>query len=156
MRSRGSTLIGQTTYVGRARGGGPLRRCRTRHAGVAFETDADAVIETERVLFEGRLGSQWVRVWLEFRAGSIVLASHDIGPGLEPHFGKDEIETYLEVDAVHLPNLTAALRAERTDPNAPMDPIELLVARYRGDSTATSGFRTWLSARGIPYQFTIV
>ena len=156
MRSRGHRLIGQTTYVGRARGGGPLRRCRTRQAVVEGWTDAGAVIETERVLFEGRLGSQWVRVWLEYRAGSIVLASHEIGRGLETFFGKDEIETFLEVEAVHLPNLTAALRAERTDPDAPMDPIELLVARYRGDSTATSGLRTWLSARGIPYQFTIV
>lgn len=84
-----------------------------RQAAVAFETDADVVIETDRVLFDGRLGSQRVRVWLEYRAGSILLASHDIGPGLEPVFGKGEIETYLEVDAVHLPNLTAALRAER-------------------------------------------
>jgi len=82
---------------------------RSRPAGVAFETDADAVIET-----------------------------------------------YLEVDAVHLPNLTAALRAERTDPDAPMDAIELLAARYRGHSTATSGLRTWLTAHGIPYRFTIV
>jgi hypothetical protein len=114
------------------------------------------VIDTERVLFEGRLGTQWVRVWLEYRAGSIVLASHELGPGLEQFFGKDEIETYLEVDAVHLPNLTAALRAERTDPDAPMDAIELLAARSRGDSTATTGLRTWLTARGIPYRFTIV
>ena len=113
------------------------------------------MIETERVLFDGRLGSQRVRVWLEYRAGSIALASHHMGPGLEPAFGKDEIETFLEVEAAHLPNLTAALRAERTDPHA-MDAIELLAARYRGDSTATSGLRTWLTARGIPYRFTIV
>ena len=114
------------------------------------------MISTERVLFEGRTGGQWVRVWLEYRAGSIVLASHDIGPGLERSFGKDEIETYLEIDAVHLPNRTAALRAEWTDPDAPMDAIELLAARYRGDSTATTSLRTWLTAHGIPYRFTIV
>ena len=84
------------------------------------------------------------------------MASHDIGPGLEHFFGKDEIETYLEVDAVHLPNLTAALRAEPTDPDAPMDAIELLAAHYRGDSTAITGLRTWLTAHGIPYRFTIV
>ena len=76
--------------------------------------------------------------------------------GLEHAFGKDEIETYLEVDAVHLPNLTAALRAERTGPDAPMNAIELLAARYRGDSTATTGLRTFLTARGIPFRFTIV
>ena len=93
---------------------------------------------------------------MESRAGTLALASHDIGPGLERFFGKDEIETYLEVDAVHLPNLTAALRAERTDPDAPIDAIELLAARYRGDSTATTGLRTWLTAHGIPYRFTIV
>ena len=114
------------------------------------------MIETERVLFEGRLGTEWVRVWLEYRAGSIVLASHDIGPELEPVFGKDEIETYLEVDAAHLPNLTAALRAEQTDPDASMDAIELLAARYRGDLAATTGLRTSLTAHGIPYRFTIV
>lgn len=114
------------------------------------------MIETERVLFEGRLGTQWVRVWLENRAGGIMLASHDIGRGLERVFGKDEIETYLEVDAVHVPNLTAALRTEWTDATAPMDPIELLAARYRGDSTATSGLRTRLIEHGIPYRFTIV
>ena len=114
------------------------------------------MIETERVLFEGRLGTQQVRVWMEYRAGSIVLASHDIGPGLEHAFGKDEIETYLEVDAVHLPNLTAALRADWTTRNKPMDAMGLLVARYRGDSTATSGLRTWLTGHGIPYRFTIV
>ena len=114
------------------------------------------MIETERVLFDGRLGTQRVRVWLEYRAGTIVLASHDIGPGLEHAFGKDEIETFLEVDAIHLPKLTAALRAERTDSDAPIDAIGLLAARYRGDSAATSGLRTWLTARGIPYRFTIV
>ena len=113
------------------------------------------MIETERVLFEGRTGGQRVRVWLEYRTGSLMLASHDIGPGLERFFGKDEIETYLEVEAVHLPNLTAALSAERTDPDAPMDAIELLAARYRGDSTATTGLSRWLTARGIPYRFTI-
>ena len=125
------------------------RSCRIRD-------DADAVIETERVLFDGRIGTQVVRVWLEYRGGSIVLASHDIGPGLELAFGKDEIETYLEVDAVHLPNLTAALRAEWTDPDAPMDAIQLLAARYHGDLTATTGLRTLLTARGIPHRFTIV
>ena len=114
------------------------------------------MIDTERVLFEGRTGGQWVRVWLEYRAGSIVLASHEIGRGLETFFGKDEIETYLEIDAVHLSNLTAALRADWTEPNAPMDAIGLLAARYRGDSTATTGLRTWLFERGIQYRFTIV
>jgi hypothetical protein len=113
------------------------------------------VITTERVLFEGRLGTQWLRVWLEYRASMVVLAGHDIGPGLEPFFGKDEIETYLEIDAVHLANLTAALRAERTDPDGPLDGIELLAARYRGDPAATTGLRTWLTAHGIPYRFTI-
>ncbi|MPY96024.1 MAG: hypothetical protein GEV08_24085 [Acidimicrobiia bacterium] len=32
------------------------------------------MISTERVLFEGRIGTQWLRVWLEYRAGTVVLA----------------------------------------------------------------------------------
>ena len=114
------------------------------------------MIGTERVLFDGRLGTQRVRVWLESWGGDIRLLSHDIGPGLERVFGKDEIETFLEVDAVHVPNVVAALRAERTDDNAPIDPIELLTVKYAGDSTVTTGLRTWLTSRGIPYRFTIV
>ena len=128
----------------------------SRHAGVTNETDADAVIDTERVLFEGHLGTQWVRVWIERSAGGIRLCSHDIGSGLESVFGRDEIETFLEVDAVHVPNLVAALRAERTDADPPLDAIELLATRYRGDSTATSSLRNWLTAHGIPYRFAIV
>ena len=114
------------------------------------------MIETQRVIFEGRIGSQWLRVWLENRAGSIVLASHDMGPGLDPVFGTDEIETYLEIDPVHVPNLTALLRGDGTDANAPMDVLGMLAARYRGDSTATTNLRTWLTAHGIPYRFTII
>ena len=129
---------------------------RSRHAVVTNGTDADAVIGTERLLFEGHLGTQWVRVWLEPWGGGIRLLSHDIGPGLERFFGKDEIETFLEVDAAHVANLIAALRAERTDADPPLDAIELLAARYRGDSTASSSLRTWLTAHGIPYRFTIV
>lgn len=114
------------------------------------------MIGTEGLLFDGRLGTQRVLVWLEPWAGGIRLLSHDIGPALERVFGKDDIETILEIDALHVPNLVTALRAERTDDAAPMDAMELLVAKYRGDSTATSGLRTWLTAHGIPYRFTIV
>ena len=114
------------------------------------------MISTERLVFHGRIGTQQVRVWLESHAGGIRLLSHDIGPALERVFGKDEIETFLDLDAVHLPNLIAALRAEQTDGNASMDPIELLATKYEGDSTATTGLRGWLTARGIPYRFTIV
>jgi hypothetical protein len=128
----------------------------SRQAAVAFETDADAVIETERLLIDDRLGTQRIRVWLEPWAGGIRLCSHDIGPALERVFGKGEIETFLEVDAVHLPSLVAALRAERTDADPPLDVIELLAAKHRGDSTASTGLRTWLTAHGIPYRFTIV
>jgi hypothetical protein len=94
------------------------------------------VIETERVLFGGRLGIEWVRVWLEYRAGSIVLASHDIGPGLEHAFGKDDIETYLEVDAIHLPNLTAPCapngpnRTRRWTPSSCWPPATAATDRY--------------------------
>ena len=114
------------------------------------------MIETERLLFDGRLGPQRVRVWLEPWAGGIRLLSHDIGPALERVYGKEEIETFLELDAVHVPHLVAALRAERTDDDAPMDAIRLLTAKFTGDSTATTRLPTWLTAHGIPYRFTII
>ena len=113
------------------------------------------MIETERVLFEDRLGSHRVRIWLEPSAGDIRLLSHEIGAGLERFFGRDEIETFFKVDAVHVPKLIAAMRAERTDEDPPLDAIELLAARYRGDSTASSSLRTRLTSHGIPYRSTI-
>ena len=58
------------------------------------------MIETQRLLFDGRLGSQRVRVRLERSGGAIRLCSHDIGPALEHAFDTDEIETRLEVDAL--------------------------------------------------------
>ena len=114
------------------------------------------MIETERVLFDGALGTQHVRVWLEPWGGGIRLLNHDIGPALERYFGRDDLETVLEIDAANVPNLTAALRAEWTDGDAPMDPMELLAIKYRGDSTATTGLRIWLTAHRIPHRFAIV
>ena len=98
---------------------------RSRHAAVTTGADASAVIETDRILFDGRLGTQRVRVWLEPHLGGVRMLSHDIGSGLERAFGKDEIETFLEVEAVHMQNLVAALRAEWADDDAPMDAIPL-------------------------------
>ena len=104
----------------------------------------------EIVLFGGRLGTQSVRVWLECRGGGIGLLSHDIGPGLEHAFGKDEIETFLEIDAAELGSLTAALG------DASGDPMKLLAARYQGDSAATSHLRQLLSEHGIPHRFNVI
>ena len=79
-----------------------------------------------------------------------------MGSGLESAFGKSEIETFLEVDAQHMPNLTSALRAERPGGSDASTAMDLLTEKYRGNSAATSAFRAWLSERGIPYRFTIV
>lgn len=115
------------------------------------------MIDTERILYGGTMGTQRVRVWLEPRGGGIGLFSHDIGSGLESAFGKSEIETFLEVDAQHMPHLTAALRAERPGGSADArTAMDLLAEKYRGNAAATSAFRAWLSKRGIPYRFTIV
>ena len=114
------------------------------------------MIDTERILYGGTMGTQRVRVWLEPRGGGIGLFSHDMGSGLESAFGKSEIETFLEVDAQHMPNLTSALRAERPGGSDASTAMDLLTEKYRGNSAATSAFRAWLSERGIPYRFTIV
>ena len=114
------------------------------------------MIDTERVLYDGTIGTQRVRVWLEPRGGGIGLFSHDMGSGLEAAFGKSEIETFLEVDAQHMPSLTAALRAERPASDEALTAMELLAEKYGRNAAATSDFRVWLSGNGIPYRFTIV
>jgi hypothetical protein len=104
----------------------------------------------EPVLFDGPLGTQSVRVWLERRGDGIALLSHDMGPGLERAFGTDEIETFLEIDAADLPALAAALG------DATGDPIELLAARYHGDSMATTHLRQLLGEHDIPHRFSVI
>ena len=104
----------------------------------------------EIVLFDGRLGTQSVRVWLESRGGGIALLSHDIGPGLEHAFGTDDLETFLEIDATELRSLAAALS------DATGDPMQLLAERYQGDSAATSHLRQLMSQHGIPHQFSVI
>lgn len=111
---------------------------------------------SERVLFDGSVGREHVRVWLDAPGSGIRLLSHDIGPGLEHAFGKDELETFLEIDGAHLAAVTAALRAERTEPDPPTDVLDLLADKYGGDSNATSAFRDWLTTRGIPHTFTLI
>ena len=113
-------------------------------------------MSTERVLFEGRLGTERVRVWLQASGAGIELLSHDIGPGLEQFFGRDEIETYLRIDAAHEPFLTDALAAERTDPGAPTTALDLLADKYRGDAAATTHLKAWLDEHEVPYRFTLV
>jgi hypothetical protein len=99
------------------------------------------------VLFDGQVGGQRVRVWIERRGGGLAVLSHDMGPGLEAFFGKDELETFLEVDAADVPALMAALGA------GDRDPAEYLADRYRGDATATTHLRHFLTERRIPHRF---
>jgi hypothetical protein len=111
----------------------------------------------EVVIFEAKLGTQQVRVWIEADDAGLKLMSHDIGPGLQASFGKSELAVFLEVDAEQLPAIRAALLAERTDSAAPdADVPQLLLEKYRGDSTATGAFRAWLDGHGIPYRFMLV
>ena len=104
----------------------------------------------EVVLFDGRLGTQQVRVWLESRGGGIVLLRHDMGPALERAFGSDEIETLLEIDAAHLPALSAALGGGSADP------IHLIAERYRGDSAVTSNLRSLLVENAIQHRLSVI
>lgn len=103
------------------------------------------------VLFDERIDTQRVHVWLE-RApdGGITLFSHDMGPKLERFFGDDEIETFLVIDATHLPALATALG----DPAA--DPMALLATRYHDDSMATTHLRELLAEHHIPHRFSVI
>ena len=113
-------------------------------------------MDREVVLFSERLGTQRIRVWLERRGAGIGLLSHDMGPGLEQAFGSDEIETFLVIEVRERGRLTAALVAERIDPDPPTVAIALLADKYAGKSTATTDLRTWLTERGIPHEFSVV
>ncbi len=114
------------------------------------------------MLFDAQLGTQHVRVWIEADDAGLKLMSHETGPALMASFEKSEVAVFLEVDAEQLPAIRAALLSERTDPAAPApapsadDVPQLLLAKYRGDSTATGAFRAWLDGQGIPYRFMLV
>lgn len=109
------------------------------------------------VLFDAKLGTQQVRVWIEADESGIRVVSHEMGPGLMQTVGKSELAAFLEAEADQLPTIRAALLAERTDATAPEGALEqLLLEKYRGDSTATGNFRAWLDGHGIPYRFTLV
>ena len=112
------------------------------------------------VIFDAQLGTQHVRVWIEADDAGLKLMSHETGPALMASFEKSEVAVFLEVDAEQLPAVRAALLAERTDPAAPApagdDVPQLILAKYRGDSTATGAFRAWLDGHNIPYRFMLV
>lgn len=116
----------------------------------------------KRILFEGREGTEWVRVWMEVDAGGIALLSHDIGPGVERNFGKEDIETLLVIRGADLTALIAALREgdEKADgaPDASTHTLamRLIADRFTGNSAATSMLRILLDEVNIPYDFTIV
>ena len=109
------------------------------------------------VLFDAQLGTQHVRVWIETDGAGMRIVSHEVGPALAKTVGKGELAAFLEADADQLPAIRAALLAEQAEPSAPDAELgELLLAKYRGDSTATGNFRAWLDGKGIPYRFTLV
>ncbi|MGI8828193.1 MAG: hypothetical protein ACR2I5_00260 [Candidatus Limnocylindria bacterium] len=65
-------------------------------------------------------------------------------------FGSNELETFLEIGAGEIPALATALG----DPAG--DPMQLLAARYRGDSAATTHLRQLLSEHGIQHRFSVI
>ena len=111
----------------------------------------------EVVLFEANLGAQHVRVWIEADDAGLRIVSHEVGPELEKTFGKSDVAAFLEVDAADVPAIRAALQAERTsDQPFTDDEVQMLLEKYRGDSTASGTFRAWLDGQGIAYRFTVM
>ena len=101
------------------------------------------------MLFDGRIGSQSLHVWLEWRGGDLLLCSQEFGPALVPHFGEDEIETFLTVEAAQLPELARALGCQPTQGSIQA----ALMDRFQGDSAATSHLRALLTERVIRHEF---
>jgi hypothetical protein len=114
-------------------------------------------VTREVVLFDAQQGTQQVRVWIEADDSGIKIVSHDVGPALVKTFGKSDVAAFLEVDAADIPAVRIALQGERmSDQTWSEDEVQLLLEKYRGDSTATGTFRAWLDEHGIPYRFTVV
>ena len=109
-------------------------------------------MDKETVLFDSGLGTQSVHVWLEWRGGDMLLCSQDIGPALVPHFGEDEIETFLTVKAAQLSQLARALGCRPTRGSIGA----ALVDRYEGDSAATSHLRALLEEHAIRHEFSVI
>lgn len=104
------------------------------------------------VLFDGRVGSQWMHIWLEWRGGDVVLSSQELGPALVPYFGEEEIEVFLTVEAAHLPQLARALGCQPTSGS-----IEAaLVDRYHGDSSAVSHLSALLKEHDIRHEYFVI
>lgn len=113
----------------------------------------------EHILFEGHEGSEWVRVWMAVDAGGIAIRSHDIGPGVERNFGREDLETILVIGAAELPALFSALREGHGKADvAPGGSVQesamrLIADRYAGNSAATSMLRLLLDELQIRYDF---
>ncbi len=116
----------------------------------------------EVLVFEGREGGDWVRVWLEPDADGIAMKTHEIGSGIERNFGKEDLETILVVEFRYLPTLVEALQAghqaEKVGPDTSVQAsaLHLLASRYAGNSAATSFLRIWLEELQIPSRFTVI
>jgi len=101
------------------------------------------------VLFDGRIGTQSVHVWLEWRAGDLLMSSQELGPALEPYFGENESEVFLTVEAAQLPQLARALGCRPTKRSIKA----AVVDRYHGDSAATSHLSAFLKKNKTRYEF---
>ena len=88
-------------------------------------------------------------------AGDLVLAGHDLSAWLKDHgermFGRaDEYEYYYRVAAAQLPRVCERLGVPRRNL---LGAIRALLAPH--GITASTAWKAWLQAAGIPYDFTV-
>jgi hypothetical protein len=100
-----------------------------------------------RVLFDGRVAGERLRVWVDDGpGGGFRVCSHAIGGALEQYFGRDEIETVLEVDAAASQAVRAALGGSGS--------VDELAAKFEGTPSANSDLRGRLY--GVPYSLSVI
>jgi hypothetical protein len=111
------------------------------------------VSSSEITLFDGRVGEDVARVWLELHGGGLTLRTHEWGTGIERNFGFDTIETWLTIDGSALTRLASAVREEATSVAEATGPADVIRLWLAGDSAASAHLRLRLDALGLQYEF---
>ena len=108
---------------------------------------------SEITVFDGRVGGDIAKVWLEVHGGGLMLRTQEWGTGIERNFGFDAIETWLAISEAASTKLAAAVRDEVKGAGQTLSPAEVIASWLAGDSAATAHLRSRLDALGLEYEF---
>lgn len=107
----------------------------------------------EFVLFQGMAGTERVYTAVRVDGDAVLVESQSIGPLAENLLGDREVEAFVTIPATSLGAIVQAL-SDETDqtPATAAKAAELLAERFRGDSSAFTAIRQWLTSKKIPHK----